>query len=63
MSRRLAKYLSILLLFFPMVAFAAFFFRGEATIPVLKEEISFREDNAETSSFESVSATLEGWVS
>ena len=63
MSRRFAKYLGILLLCFPVITFAAFFFRGEATIPVLNEEISYREDNTGTSSFETVSTTSESWVS
>ena len=63
MFRRFAKILGILLLTFPAVAFAAFFFRGEATFPVLMEEISYRDDTTNTSSFENVSATNEGWVS
>ena len=63
MFRRFAKFLGILLLSFPAVAFAAFFFRGEATFPVLMEEISYRDDTTSTSSFENVSATNEGWVS
>lgn len=63
MFRRFAKYLGILLLCFPVGAFAAFFFRGEATFPILMEEISYRDDTTGTSSFENVSATNEGWVS
>ena len=63
MFRRFAKFLGILLLSFPVSAFAAFFFRGEATFPVLMEEISYRDDTTSTSSFEHVSATNEGWVS
>ena len=63
MFRRFAKFSGIVLLFFPAIAFSAFFFRGEATFPVLMEEISYRDDTTSTSSFENVSATNEGWVS
>ena len=63
MLRRFAQYLGILLLAFPVVAYGAFFFGGEATFPVLKEEISCRDDSRSTASFENVSATSEGWVS
>ena len=63
MFRRFAKFLGIVLLFFPAITFAAFFFRGEATFPVVMEEISYRDDTADTSSFERVMVANEGWVS
>ena len=63
MFRRFAKILCILFLCFPVSTFAAFFFRGEATFPVLLEEISYRDDTSSPSSFEKISAANEGWVS
>ena len=63
MFRRFAKILGILFLCFPVGTFAAFFFRGDAMFPWLLEEISYRDDTANTSSFENISATNEGWVS
>jgi class 3 adenylate cyclase len=61
MTSGFAKCLGILLLAGPISAAGAFFFRGEATFPVLEEEISYRVDGA--SSFEKVLADREGWVS
>jgi len=63
MRRGFVNGLGIVLLSFPLVAFAAFFFRAEATFPVLEEEISYRDDTTNASSFEKVLADSEGWVS
>src|SRR3989304_4950483 len=63
MPRGFAKCLGLVLLSFPVVAFAAFFFQADAEFTVLDEEISYRDDTTDTSSFETVLADSEGWVS
>jgi hypothetical protein len=52
----------MLLLFFASVAPAAFFMADEGRIPLLNEEISYRDDATRSSTFESVWADSEGWV-
>ncbi|MBI1732028.1 MAG: hypothetical protein HYR49_04575 [Gammaproteobacteria bacterium] len=63
MIRGIINGLGIVLLSFPVVAYAAFFFQAEAKFPVLEEEISYRDDITNASSFEKVLANSEGWVS
>jgi class 3 adenylate cyclase len=63
MLRGFAKCLGIVLLSFPVVASAAFFFLADATFPVLEQEISYRDDTSNASSFEMVWADSNGWVS
>ena len=63
MLRRLARCLGAILLLCPLIGDAAFFFRAAATFPSLVDEISYRPDSPEGSSFEKVFADSQGWVS
>jgi class 3 adenylate cyclase len=63
MSGGVAKCLWVVLLLSPMIASAAYFSRSESTLPGLQDEISYRDDTGDASSFDAVMADSAGWVS
>lgn len=56
-------FLAVMLLAFPLLASAAFFFAAEAKYPVLNDEISYRYDVGNNLGFDRVSGLHDGWIS
>jgi hypothetical protein len=52
-----------IILAFPLPVSAAFFMADEGRVPLLSDEISYRDDATQSSSFEKIWAESEGWVS